>query len=69
MKLVDDWKKSYKWLSIHCMALATAVQGAWIYIPDDMRQSIPSSLVTGVTIGLLALGIIGRYINQTKDGQ
>lgn len=64
VKLVEDWRKAHKWLSTQCMTLAAAVQGAWLYIPDDMRQSIPSKLVTGVTIGLMLLGVVGRLIKQ-----
>ena len=64
MKLIDNWKDAWKWLSVHCMVLAGSIQGAWLYIPDDMRQSIPSKLVTGLTIGLLMLGVIARLIKQ-----
>lgn len=66
MRLVNDWKKSYKWLSMHCMTLAGAVQGAWLYIPQDIRQSVPQTFIVGITIGLLALGIFGRLIDQDK---
>lgn len=66
MKLVDDWKSAYKWFSVNCMAVAAAIQGAWVYIPEDLRQNVPHGFVTGITIGLLALGIIGRLVQQTK---
>ena len=46
------------------MAIAAALQGAWIYIPSDLRDDMPHFLVKGLTIGLLVLGVIGRLIKQ-----
>lgn len=64
MRLVDNWRKAYKMLSVQAMTVAAAIQGAWVYIPDDMKSHIPSGLVTGLTVGLLALGVIGRLVAQ-----
>jgi hypothetical protein len=33
MKLVDNAGEAYKWVSMHCMVLATALQGAWEMCP------------------------------------
>lgn len=66
MKLVEDWKDCYKWMSVNCMVVAGSIQGAWVYIPDDLRASVPQKLVTAITIGLLALGVIGRLLKQDK---
>ncbi len=74
MKLVDNWKQCWKWLSLHCMISATTIQAlvaaikeGWISIPDDLKSLVPHNLATIITIILLALGIIGRFINQTPD--
>lgn len=53
-------------LSVQAMALAGAVQGAWMFIPDDMRSSIPANLAQAVTIALLVLGVVGRLVDQPK---
>lgn len=66
--LRDDWKQAYKWLSVNCMALAAAIQGAWVYIPDDMRQSLPQHTVSIITMVLMGLGIFGR-ITTKQDRQ
>lgn len=66
MKLVDDFKQCWRWLSIQAMVLAGAVQGAWTFVPDDMRTSIPPHIVQGVTIALLVLGVAGRLVDQSK---
>ncbi len=64
MKLVDDWKQAWKWISMNCMVVATAVQGAWVYIPEDLRSNVHPTIVHVLTIGLLVLGIAGRLIKQ-----
>lgn len=64
MKLVDDWKDAWKWISVNCMVLAGVVQTAWISIPDDLRSTMPSYIVHALTIGLLLMGVAGRLIKQ-----
>lgn len=64
MTLVENWRKAYKMLSIQAMALATAIQGAWMTIPEDMKASIPPQAVHWVTMALLAFGIVGRLVAQ-----
>ena len=64
MKFVDNAKSAWKWFSIQSMILAGAMQGAWVFVPDDLRASMPHGLVQGLTIGLLALGVAGRLVKQ-----
>lgn len=64
MKLVDDWKQAWKWISVNCMVVAAALQGAWVYLPDDLHESVPKGLVGLLTISILALGITGRLMKQ-----
>lgn len=64
MRLIDNWRRAPKMLSMWAMALAGAVQGAWAIIPQEMQASLPPSLVQGVTLGLLVLGIAGRLVKQ-----
>ena len=65
MKLVANWKRAWRWISVQAMVLAGALQGAWMFVPDDLRTSIPPGAVQGFTIVLLVLGVIGRLVDQT----
>jgi len=67
MKLVDDWKQAWKWISVQSMTVAMAIQGAWMFIPEDMKASIPKEVVHGITMALLFVGIVGRLKKQGKD--
>lgn len=66
MKLVYNWKDSWKWVSVHAMVLAGSLQGAWLYVPEDMKASLPASFVGGVTACILVAGVLGRLVDQTK---
>ena len=65
MKLIANWKRAHRYLSTQAMLLAGGVQGAWVAIPDDLRNSVPHWIPQGVTGVLLAAGIVGRVIDQT----
>lgn len=64
--LVDDWKNAWKWISMNCMVIAAALQGAWIYIPEDLRDNVPPDVINLLTVSLLAMGVLGRLVKQEK---
>jgi len=64
MKLIENWTKSYKMLSVQAMALATAIQGVWVTLPPELLVSIPPNVVHYVTIGLMIAGVLGRLVPQ-----
>lgn len=69
MRLVTNWKRAWRWISVQAMVLAGALQGAWMFVPDDLRASIPPGVVQGFTIVLLTLGVIGRLVDQTPKAK
>lgn len=69
MKLVANWRRAWRWISVQAMVLAGALQGAWMFVPDDLRASIPPGVVQGFTIVLLVLGVIGRLVDQTPKAK
>lgn len=64
LQFVEDWRKAWTWFSVNAMIAATAIQGAWLQIPEDMKAHIPEYLVSGSTIALLVLGVAGRIVKQ-----
>jgi len=65
MKFVDNVKESWRWISMQAMTTAGALQGAWMYIPQDLKDNVPVNLVNLVTLALLATGIVGRLVKQS----
>lgn len=65
MKLVENAKNAWRWFSVQAMILAGAIQGAWLFVPDDMRSSVPQPWLQGLTLALLVMGVAGRLVQQT----
>lgn len=65
VKLVDNWRNSWKWFSMQCMAAAGTIQTTWALLSDDMKASVPPHWVSYLTIIVLALGVFGRLVSQT----
>jgi len=66
IELVAGAKNAWRWFSVQAMTLAAAVQGAWVFVPEDMRSSLPPNAVQALTVALLAMGVAGRLVKQ-KD--
>ncbi|MES2042098.1 MAG: hypothetical protein V4495_30150 [Pseudomonadota bacterium] len=66
MKFIDEVGQAWRMLSVQAMSAAIAIQGAWVGMPDDMKSSISPQWVHYLTMGLLALGVVGRLVKQDK---
>ena len=68
MKLVENAKQAWRWFSVQAMALATAIQATWAMLDADMRAVVPYNdvVVPALTGLLLAFGIAGRLVDQSK---
>ena len=64
IKLIDNWKDGWKFISVNCMWLSAAIQGAWFYLPEDLRSKLPETYAITASIILLIIGIIGRFVDQ-----
>ena len=52
---------------MQAMGVAFALQGAWVFIPDDLKARAGDDLANWVTGALLVLGMIGRMVKQGDD--
>ncbi|WP_226470656.1 hypothetical protein, partial [Luteimonas panaciterrae] len=41
MKLIDNWKTSWRLFNVQAMAVALAVQATWTGLPEALRASLP----------------------------
>jgi hypothetical protein len=66
MKLVDNWKEAWSWLSMQFLTLAFI----WVALPEDTQTVIvswlPDGVETHVTSILLVAAAVGRVIDQHK---
>jgi hypothetical protein len=66
MKLIPEWRKSWRMVSMQAMVIAQAGLGAWVAMPDDLREHVPASGVIAFAISMLGIGMIGRLVKQDK---
>lgn len=66
MKLVEDWKKCYKWFSVQAMSVSAATLGAWEVLPERFQKAIDQTTIKQMVCVLLVLGVIGRLVDQQK---
>lgn len=66
MKLVDDWKKAWKWFSVHALILAGILPTVWLELPSDLKSTIPPGTMSAITAVIAACGVIGRLVSQEK---
>ena len=62
--IVDNWREAPKWFSIQALALATALQTAWLFIPPDLKNRVPDNVQDILPYAMLILVTVGRMIPQ-----
>ena len=66
IRLVDDWKRAWRWFSVQAFLLLGAAGPVWAMIPQDWRSAVPSQWMGWAAAVLAVVGIAGRIINQDK---
>lgn len=64
MQLIENAGKWWRMFSVQAMAIAAALQAAWVTVPDELRSTLPPHLVQWVSLVLLIAGIFGRLVQQ-----
>lgn len=64
LRLIPDWHRCWRFLSVQLIVLSGAVQAAVATFPDALRYYIPESYLRALSIALLAAAIVGRVIQQ-----
>jgi hypothetical protein len=66
MKLIDNWRAGYKMHSVRAMGLAAAVLLTYETLPPEFKATISPNMLHYVAIGLMVVGTIGRFLQQTE---
>ena len=62
--VVPNWKQGWKWFSNLALAAIVAINTS--PIPPEIIDALPPDARQQVTIGLAVVGILGRFINQSR---
>jgi type II secretory pathway component PulF len=63
-KLIPQWRKIYKYISVQIPALNVAFLATWALLPEKFQDALPISYVIVIAITLLVAGVVGRMIAQ-----
>ncbi|BBJ59156.1 hypothetical protein EAS17NKHM_025520 [Enterobacter asburiae] len=66
MKFVEDWRRAWRWFSVHALITAGAIPSVWVNLPGDLKDAIPPEMMGTVTAIVAVCGLIGRMVNQKK---
>jgi len=44
MKLIDEWRQSWRWLSVQFAGLSAVVLTAWLALPEDIKSAVPDGI-------------------------
>ena len=64
MKLIPEARNWWRMFSQQAFIAAGALQGAWLMLAPEQKASVPEVYVTVLTICVVALGFLGRLIDQ-----
>ena len=62
--MIAEWRQAWRWFSMQAMLLSGAVQAAWVALPADLKQYLPSWLGLVLSLSVLVLGLGGRLVRQ-----
>ena len=66
-ELVPNWKRAWRWLSVHALAVTGMLPGVWLTLPDDWRASVPVGWLAIATVVTAGLGVYGRLVQQPVE--
>lgn len=76
LRLIDDWRKAYKFASVQLAAVFTFLFGlgpslvnSWSFIPDDMKNALPQGMARWIALAALGLILFGRVTKLERKQQ
>lgn len=65
MKLIDEWRSAWKYLSVQANSIGVAISGTYAIMYDQLKENFPPQYMVMVTAAVFVSGIIGRVVSQT----
>lgn len=66
MKLIPNWRRAWRMLSVQAFAMAGTLQLLWLELPGEVKAELPPQAVHWITLAVAVFGAIGRVIDQPK---
>lgn len=66
MRLVENWKKAWTWISVWTLAVLGSLPMVWGSLPPDIKALVPDGWGVWIFLFIALGGIVGRVVSQTK---
>lgn len=64
VKLVEDWHRCWRWLSMQMIALGAALQVALLALPSEMHSALPEWSQHAIALLILVGAALGRLFTS-----
>ena len=65
MKLVENWRMAWRWLSVQLAILAAAMQAAMLAFPT-IKDWVSDGAAHAIGVAMITAIVLGRVIDQKK---
>ena len=69
MKLIDNVRGAWHHYSTIALTAASGLQGAWVSIPETIKENLPpivAQSVSWVCLAIVLLGLFGKFVKQPE---
>ena len=64
VRVVPDWRRGWRWISVWMAGLPASAAGAWVLAPKEWRDAVPPEWLLTIICVLCVIGGVGRFIQQ-----
>ena len=66
MKLIEEWKQGWAFLSVQANAIGVALAATYGSMYETLKDTFPPKWMAGITAGIFILGIVARLTKQAE---
>ena len=66
MKLIDDWRRAWRFFSVKLQGGVVALAAGWAVMPQEWKDAVPKWVLVACA-GAFAIATIGGRVVQQKE--
>jgi hypothetical protein len=66
MKLIDNWKDGWRWLSVHALVILAVIPALWLDVPASWKEALPPNALSYIAVAVAVCGIVARLFKEGK---
>lgn len=69
MKFIDNARGVWHHYSTIALTAASGLQGAWVSIPNEIKENLPEIVahsVSWISLAIVVMGLFGKFVKQPE---